>query len=60
MMRLPMVANIEGTPFGKTIANNMVVKSSFDQLASSIQDTLESSLLELVRLRVASNNGCEY
>jgi alkylhydroperoxidase family enzyme len=60
MQRLPVVNSVEGTPFFRTIANNMEVKKAFEQLSDVIQSSLEPSLVELIRLRVAANNGCDY
>lgn len=60
MQRLPIVHTVEGTPFGKTIANNPAVKQAFEQLSGAIQKSLEPSLVEMIRLRAAANNGCDY
>jgi alkylhydroperoxidase family enzyme len=60
MNRLPFAEGATGTPFGKTLANHPGIEQSFEQMQAAIGGTLDSSLLEMVRLRVASNNGCDY
>lgn len=60
MTRLSPAPGAPGTPFGRTLAINLSVKQAYDQLELSLKGSLEASLLELVRLRVANNNGCEY
>ena len=60
MNRLPLVSDAPGTPFGKTMANHPDLQQAFDGMQKAIGATLEEGLVEMVRLRVASNNGCEY
>jgi alkylhydroperoxidase family enzyme len=60
MHRLPVVNTEEGTPFFKTLANNPAVKNAFGQLSDVLENTLEPSLVEMIRLRVAANNACDY
>lgn len=59
--RLPFVPGVSGTPFQKTLANNPAVRAGFTQLSGANAATLnDPELFELLRLRIASNNGCEY
>lgn len=60
MNRLPFVPGAEGTPFGKTFANAEGVRAGFGQMQGALAAELDAELLEMIRLRVASNNGCDY
>ncbi|MGA4721722.1 hypothetical protein [Fictibacillus nanhaiensis] len=59
MARLPQV-NVEGTPFKKTLANAPGILDAFQQMEKALNNILEPELMELLRLRAASNNGCDY
>ncbi|MFC0236696.1 hypothetical protein [Fictibacillus phosphorivorans] len=59
MARLPEV-DVEGTPFKKSLANAPGILDAFQQMEKALNDILESELMEMLRLRAASNNGCDY
>jgi alkylhydroperoxidase family enzyme len=60
MKQLPVVNTEGGTAFFRTIANNPAVKKAFEQFSAELLNSLEPSLVEMIRLRVAANNGCDY
>ncbi|MBH0173588.1 hypothetical protein IHV09_08470 [Fictibacillus sp. 23RED33] len=59
MARLPEV-DVEGTPFKKSLANAPDILDAFQQMEKALNDILEPELMEMLRLRAASNNGCDY
>jgi alkylhydroperoxidase family enzyme len=59
MARLPEV-NVEGTPFKKALANSPTILEAFQQMDKALNNILEPELMEMLRLRSASNNGCDY
>jgi alkylhydroperoxidase family enzyme len=59
MARLPEV-NVEGTPFKRALANSPGILDAFQQMEKALNDILEPELMEMLRLRAASNNGCDY
>ncbi|MED1865793.1 hypothetical protein P4V41_20230 [Fictibacillus nanhaiensis] len=59
MARLPEV-DVEGTPFKKTLANAPGILDAFQQMEKALNNILEPELMEMLRLRSASNNGCDY
>ncbi len=60
MSRISFVPGVAGSPFQKTIAQNKAVNAGFKQLSGANFFSLDPELFELVRLRVAANNGCDY
>ncbi|WP_047151141.1 hypothetical protein [Aneurinibacillus tyrosinisolvens] len=59
MARLPLT-DVEGSPFRKAFANSPELLGAFEQMESALGEILEPELLELIRLRSAANNGCDY
>jgi hypothetical protein len=59
MGRIPE-KNVEGTPFKKTLANSPSIMDAWNQLDTALNGILEPELMEMLRLRSATNNGCDY
>jgi alkylhydroperoxidase family enzyme len=59
MTRIPE-QNVEGTPFKKTLANAPEILDAFQQMEKALNKILEPELMEMLRLRSAANNGCDY
>ncbi|PTX47243.1 hypothetical protein C8P63_15310 [Melghirimyces profundicolus] len=59
MARLPDI-NVEGTPFKKVLANTPEILDAIQQMDKALNNILDPELMEMLRLRTASNNGCDY
>lgn len=59
MSRLPLI-NIDEKPFQRAFANAPILLEAFTQIEKGLGEYLEPELLELIRLRAAANNGCQY
>lgn len=59
MARIPMIGS-EGSPFRRAFLNTPKLADAFLQMEEALNELLEPELLELIRLRTAANNGCEY
>lgn len=59
MSRLSKV-NVEGTPFSKVVANTPEILHAIQQMDKALNNILDPELLEMLRLRTASNNACDY
>lgn len=59
MNRLPQ-QSIGGSPFRRTIANSPEIMEAFLQMEKALEGKHEPELLEMLRLRSAANNGCDY
>lgn len=59
MSRLPL-KDLPVSPFRKALANAPKVYDAFVQMEKSLSEVLDPELMELIRLRSAANNGCEF
>ena len=59
MARLNL-GNSGSSPFQRALANAPGIRDSFLQMEAALKGILEPELLEMLRLRSAANNGCDY